>query len=297
MDHTFNEEQLESHIFDVSDSMGLSKQYFTTLQLLRIARQRIENHRVAWEQLREVPDTKLELYPVREYASAHRRGLSKLDNFVLLEGGDEIFKAWEEQRGRVTQLFKTRAKSLVERIDQKTKEVESLRDGVCAPKVLLLQSGPLCPRSTTLFVFDTDWIALQRDLAPGSDERNGPEPRDLLVHRCHNYICPSKLPYCKQITPQNTPDFTHTPTIDRLLISLGSVGPAHPEHESGRHQCSSVIKRLISHFHHHPIPDLSHMWILCLVSNFDKYLEDFCRIRETLAREASSRPGRSCYLG
>lgn len=136
MDHTFDDRQLESHIFDTSDSMDLSKQYFTTLQLLRIARQSIENHRVAWEDLRDLPDNTWGWNRLDKSTSSHHRPLSTLDKFVLLEGGKDLLEIWEEQRERVTQLFRTKAKSLTERIDQKTKEVESLRDGVCALQIL-----------------------------------------------------------------------------------------------------------------------------------------------------------------
>lgn len=137
MDHTFDDRQLESHIFDTSDSMDLSKQYFTTLQLLRIARQRIENTISAWKELRELPDTNPQWDQLHKSTSAEHRVLSTLDKFVLSEGDKQTFKEWEEQRERVTQLFETRAKQLTERIDQKTKEVESLRDGVCALQILL----------------------------------------------------------------------------------------------------------------------------------------------------------------
>lgn len=151
MDHTFDERQLESYIFDASDSMDLSKQYFTTLQLLRIARQRIETHRIAWEELRDLPDNDSEWDRPHNPPWTDHRVLSTLDKFVLLEGGELTLKIWEEQRDRVTQLFKRRAKHLVERIDQKSKEVESLRDGVCAIRILfkLPPSCCTCINSTT----------------------------------------------------------------------------------------------------------------------------------------------------
>ncbi|KAI7774105.1 hypothetical protein LA080_009272 [Diaporthe eres] len=49
MDHTFNDELSESYMFDSSSSMDLSKRYFTTLQLLRIARQRINDNIAEWK--------------------------------------------------------------------------------------------------------------------------------------------------------------------------------------------------------------------------------------------------------
>lgn len=122
--------------------MDLSKQYFTTLQLLRIARQQIENNLVGWEELRELPANERAQDRLHRPSSIHDRVLSTLDKFVLSEGGVQVFKVWEEQRDRVTQLFKTRAKHLTERIDQKTKEVESLRDGVCTFQTSLLNSCP-----------------------------------------------------------------------------------------------------------------------------------------------------------
>lgn len=152
MDHTFDDRQLESHIFDTSDSMDLSKQYFTTLQLLRIARQRIDNHRNAWEELRDIPNNDWEWDRRHKSTSSHHRPLSTLDKFVLSEGGEPIFKIWEEQRDRVTKLFGTKAQNLTERIDQKTKEVESLRDGVCGLRILLPPSCCACINFTTLGV-------------------------------------------------------------------------------------------------------------------------------------------------
>lgn len=163
MDHTLDDRQLESHIFDTSDSMDLSKQYFTTLQLLRIARQRIETHRIAWEELRDLPDNNdSERDRFRDLLandaiwdrlhnspSTYHRVLSTLDTFVLSEGGEPILNIWEEQRDKVTQLFKTRARHLTERIDQKTKEVESLRDGVCPLRILLPPTFWACINSTT----------------------------------------------------------------------------------------------------------------------------------------------------
>lgn len=142
MDHTFDDSQLESHIFDSTESMDLSKQYFTTLQILRIARQRIDNNRLAWEELRDLPDKGWKLDRLHESPSTHHRVLSTLDKFVLSEGGEPILEMWEEQRDRVTQLVRTKAKYLTERIDQKTKEVESLRDGVRALQTSLLNSPP-----------------------------------------------------------------------------------------------------------------------------------------------------------
>lgn len=41
MDHTFDDRQLESYIFETSGSIDLSKQYFTTLQLLRLRDRRL----------------------------------------------------------------------------------------------------------------------------------------------------------------------------------------------------------------------------------------------------------------
>lgn len=151
MDHTFDDRQLESHIFDSSDSMDLSKQYFTTLQLLRIARQRIENHLIAWEDLRDLPDNTWKWDRLDKPSSSHHRPLSTLDKFVLSEGGEPKLKIWEEQREQVTQLFRTKAKQLTERVDQKTKEVESLRDGVCALQTFLT---PYCRPCLSSMKFD-----------------------------------------------------------------------------------------------------------------------------------------------
>lgn len=147
MNHTFDDKQLESHIFDTSDSMDLSKQYFATLQLLRIARHQIENQLAEWEGLHQRPDDESAQDGLHKSSSTHDKVLSTLDKFVQSEGEERIIESWNEQRESVTQLFRKRAQNLVERIDQKTKEVESLRDGVCALQTSLptLCLPCLCP--------------------------------------------------------------------------------------------------------------------------------------------------------
>lgn len=121
MEHTFEESHLESYIFDSSSSMHLSKQYFTVLQLLRISRQRIDDDFAGWEDL---------------CRSGHTEKFMRIivDDDLL----DETWKTWETQRDQITDSLRTQTAGLKERIDRRTEEVESLRDGVRTHMYLLL---------------------------------------------------------------------------------------------------------------------------------------------------------------
>lgn len=98
--------------------MALSKQYFTVLQLLRTARQQVDINFAEWKLFCE--DTAedhfqiLPLYGLARSRSAHR----------------EWSKCWQAQVDEVTELLKAQTEHLKGRIDRKTEEVQSLRDGV-----------------------------------------------------------------------------------------------------------------------------------------------------------------------
>lgn len=101
MNHAINDKQLERYMFDNSSSMELSKQYFTVLRLLGIARQRIDENLVEWKKF-----------------------------CGTMQGGEEALKCWETQQEKVSQSLKTQTEQLRDRIDRMTTETESLRDGV-----------------------------------------------------------------------------------------------------------------------------------------------------------------------
>lgn len=123
INHTFEENGLESYMFDNSSSMDLSKQYFTVLELLRIARQRIEDDFAEWERLCSPED--------RGYSLA---GSEPINTFIFSivdeDLRDETMKSWETQRDRLTESFRAIMDRLKGRIDRQTEDVKSLRDGV-----------------------------------------------------------------------------------------------------------------------------------------------------------------------
>lgn len=98
--------------------MTLSKQYFTVLQLLRTARQQIDLNLAAWEEFCGTSQEGQAVF-IRKY-------------FILTEKGvnEETLKSWETQQNKVTQHLRIQTESLRGRIDRKTEEVKSLRDGV-----------------------------------------------------------------------------------------------------------------------------------------------------------------------
>lgn len=121
MDHTFNDELLESYMFDSSSSMDLFKRYFTTLQLLRIARQRINDNIAEWESLCSSMDGD----------GGAERSLSK-NSFLRDDLGDEAprLETWRIKREKMDDVMKELTAKLLGRIERKTEEVESLQDGV-----------------------------------------------------------------------------------------------------------------------------------------------------------------------
>lgn len=101
MNHAVNDKQLEKYMFDDSSSMELSKQYFTVLRLLGIARQRIDENLAEWNKF-----------------------------CGTMQDTEGSLKCWEIQQEKVAQSLEIQTEQLRDRIDRMTTEVESLRDGV-----------------------------------------------------------------------------------------------------------------------------------------------------------------------
>lgn len=85
-------------------------QYFTVLQTLRIARQWIDENNAEWEKSKEDLLLCTKYYP----------------NLASVADGQSL----DEQVDKVTQLLNSQTAQLRNRIDRKTAEVQSLRDGV-----------------------------------------------------------------------------------------------------------------------------------------------------------------------
>lgn len=121
MDHTFNAELLESYMFNSSSSMDLSKRYFTTLQLLRIARQRINDSIAEWEGLCGIMDGD----------GGAERSLAKNSSLWESLGDDvQMLETWRIKREKMNDVLKGLTAQLLGRIERKAEEVESLQDGV-----------------------------------------------------------------------------------------------------------------------------------------------------------------------
>lgn len=79
MNHDVSDKQLERYMFDNSSMMELSKQYFTVLRLLGIARQRIDENLAEWERF-----------------------------CGTMKGTEGTLECWVMQREKVTQSLKSR---------------------------------------------------------------------------------------------------------------------------------------------------------------------------------------------
>lgn len=104
--------------------MDLSRQYFTVLQMLRIASEWVNVSLADWYKMRE--DI------VKFFKFLRACGETTYDQ------GEPL----EEQLDKVTQLLTGQVKQLQNRINTKTEEVKSLRDGVwvicpCCPLMFL----------------------------------------------------------------------------------------------------------------------------------------------------------------
>lgn len=146
MSHTL-EGQLNRFMFDSPDSMNLSRQYFTVLQILRIASQWIETTVAEWDKVK-ISITR-DARESRELCAM--RAWDQEDNIYINHEGEQSL---EDQLGIVTDLLTSQTKQLRERIDRKTEDVKSLRDGVslyvCLPFILLYQHFKKCALFTRL---------------------------------------------------------------------------------------------------------------------------------------------------
>lgn len=116
MDHNKDDHGLDSFMFDDTGLMNLSKVYFTVLQLLRIARQWIDENSAEWEKF---CNAGLRPYPQNLRLSLREIGCN-----------DGVLNSWDDRRDELTDLVKSYTKQLRDRIDRKSEEVKSLRDGV-----------------------------------------------------------------------------------------------------------------------------------------------------------------------
>jgi hypothetical protein len=133
MNDTFDDERLETYFFDSSSSMDLSKQYFTVLQLLRDARRRIEDNHADWKRLCGIIDF-----------SDTESTRDLLED--IFDNNEDTLSNWKSQLDTMSIFFDEQTKLLQERIDRKTEEVKSLRDGVCPDQLPTIQfnASPLC---------------------------------------------------------------------------------------------------------------------------------------------------------
>lgn len=116
MDHNKDDHGLDSFMFDDTGLMNLSKVYFTVLQLLRIARQWIDENSAEWEKF---CNAGLRPYPQNLRLSLREIGCN-----------DGVLNSWDDRRDELTDLVKSYTKQLRDRIDRKSEEVKSLRDGL-----------------------------------------------------------------------------------------------------------------------------------------------------------------------
>lgn len=167
--------------------MALSKQYFTILQLLRTARQQVDVNFAEWKVFCE--------------DAAESEDHVEMSVFLhdLVPSGvapKEWFKCWQSQIDKVTELLKAHSEHLKGRIDRKTEEVESLRDGV------RLTTLSFCIRFLNSQVYnDTDegCLVIQCNFTPRSDERHSSKPCNLCIHGCHSYIHAAWVYGCKYV--------------------------------------------------------------------------------------------------
>lgn len=112
--------RLDRFMFDSPDSMHLSKQYFSILQVLRIADQWIDETVAEWENTKHIL--------VQEVKRTKQ----------IFQGHHNPLQPFDDQVDKVTQLLRFEAKLLKERISRKTEDVKSLRDGVSSRRFLPL---------------------------------------------------------------------------------------------------------------------------------------------------------------
>lgn len=164
--------------------MTLSKQYFTVLQLLRTARQQIDLNLAAWD----------------EFCGTSQEGqlLFEKEWFVLNKtgGNEESLKSWETQQNKVTQHLRIQTESLRGRIDRKTEEVKSLRDGVRLAEYQIFSR--FCVFKLLGFQCTNRMFSvIQCNIASRSNERHGSEPCNIRVYGCYYCIHTAWVHGCK----------------------------------------------------------------------------------------------------
>lgn len=112
MSHTLDQDRIDDFMFDRSGSMDLSRQYFTVLQMLRVAREWIDVSVGDWNKMRN--------NIVMACGRLEDEDVSRNDR------GEPL----QEKLDKITQLLTGQVKQLQDRIHTKTEEVKSLRDGV-----------------------------------------------------------------------------------------------------------------------------------------------------------------------
>lgn len=198
-------------MFDSSRSMALSKQYFTVLQLLRTARQQIDVNFAEWKVFCDNAAGKeyhLEIFLFLGNLAPH--GVAR----------EKWFECWQAQIDKVTELLKAQIEQLEGRIDRKTEEVESLRDGVRLTTV----SFCICFFNPQIYNdTDKDCLVIECNITPRGDERNGSN-RAIYVFTAVTII----------YTPLAFMAVCTSTSLIRTLLTgpAGTMGIAHPEQNS-----------------------------------------------------------------
>lgn len=112
MSNTLDERSLNTLMFDNSSSMSLSKQYFIVLRLLQVFTEWIDDETATWHRTRSSIIHERHSFFWSGYESKARK------------------QSLEDQLDIITQLLTSQTNQLKERVERKTEEVKSLRDGV-----------------------------------------------------------------------------------------------------------------------------------------------------------------------
>jgi hypothetical protein len=168
-----------------------SKLYFGSIQLLRTFSDWIEESRKDFENL--VNEIISRLNGIDQREEFVRRGEKGVDIKPLLSA---VEKSAEEQ--------KVRFQALLDRIEKKQSEINSLRDGVSSQTVQLSLTQTRALARTPVNTF----LAFQCHLCTRSDEEYSPESIYLHLHRG----------YCIFYSPE----FRHCRSSSIVLVSLCS---------------------------------------------------------------------------
>lgn len=257
MDYTLDDEQLDGFMFDNSSSMDLSKQYFTVLQLLRTAMQWVEKDLADWESA------------LPSYNDDVR---SLLKQFMGSDYGQPWqLDVWDRDREEVCSLMKSQTEELKARMQKKSEEVASLRDGVC--HILLFPS----PYSITNM--------------DSSQRRADEEFLEQLFNATSLREAVKGMALNRAIYVFTAVTIIYTPLgfiavcsfSSSCLISIcstnhaltGILGPAYSEHDTVGGQYPSIHIRIRSDFCHCADFHIRLLRMVGLVLHFNKKLEIF----------------------